>query len=416
MHSHTADKWGLFREQNILRILFLAPQPFFQERGTTIAIDLLLRALAQRGDAVDVLTFHLGDDRDYPNIGLFRSDPPFAPASIKPGFSWNKIYCDLFLFKDAVKMLRAEHYDLIYAVEEAGFMAMVLGKYASIPYVYDMDSSMAEQIVERFRWARPVEPVLRWLETLPMRGALAVVPMCEYLAEEARRHCAGSVHVLKDVSLLQDEPGSEASEDLRRSLHIEGPLLLYVGNLKTYQGIDLLMDSFAALPERHGDAHLVIIGGDADGVERYRQKATALDIAPRVHLIGPRPVESLGDYLRQGDLLVSPRVSGSNTPMKIYSYLDSGVAVVATAMPTHTQVMSNEHAALAAPTADAMADAMARLLDDPEERLRLAAQARALVRREHSKDAFRKSAHAILSEIENRLRATAMPKQVSVEP
>src|SRR5690606_491993 len=150
---------------------------------------------------------------------------PFAPASIKPGLSWNKIYCDLFLFKHAVKMLRAEHYDLIYAVEDAGFMAMVLGKYASNPYVYDLDSSMAEQIVERFRWSRPVEPVLRGLETLPMRGALAVVPMCEYLAEEARRHCAGSVHVLKDVSLLEDEPGNKAGEDLRRSLQIEGPLL-----------------------------------------------------------------------------------------------------------------------------------------------------------------------------------------------
>ncbi len=33
-----------------MRILFIAPQPFYEERGTLIAIDLLLRALNERGD------------------------------------------------------------------------------------------------------------------------------------------------------------------------------------------------------------------------------------------------------------------------------------------------------------------------------------------------------------------------------
>src|SRR5690606_14279871 len=123
-----------------------------------------------------------------------------------------------------------------------------------------------------------------------------------------------------------------------------------------------------------------------------------------------------GDYLRQADLLLSPRISGANTPMKIYSYLDSGVAVVATALPTHTQVMSEAHAALTAPEPGAMAAAITALLDDPEQRMRLAARARDLVRREHSRDAFRKSAYAAFSEIENSLARPALVKRLSVEP
>jgi len=398
-----------------LRILFLAPQPYFQERGTTIAIDLLLKTLAQRGDTVDVLTFHVGENREYPNVTLSRVAPPFAPATITPGFSWSKIYCDVFLFRDAIKMIRRERYDLVYAVEEAVFMAMVMGKFTSIPYVFDMDSSMADQLVERYRWMRPAASVLRWVESLPMRGALAVVPMCEYLAQQARRHCNGSVHVLRDVSLLNDRQ-SAAREDLRRTLHIDGPLLLYIGNLKAYQGVDLLLEAFAALPETHADAHLAIIGGAEDDVAKYRRKAEALGVEARTHLLGPRPVEALGDYLRQADLLISPRISGANTPMKVYSYLDSGVAVVATALPTHTQVMTEEHAGLAAPEPEAMAQTIARLLDDPEERVRLAARARALVRREHSREAFRRSAHAVFNEIESRLTRDPLAKRMSVEP
>ena len=41
-----------------MRALVIAPQPFYEERGTLIAIDLLLRALSDRGDQVDLLTLH----------------------------------------------------------------------------------------------------------------------------------------------------------------------------------------------------------------------------------------------------------------------------------------------------------------------------------------------------------------------
>jgi glycosyltransferase involved in cell wall biosynthesis len=399
-----------------LRILFLAPQPYFQERGTTIAIDLLLQVLSQRDDVVDVLTFHIGEDRVYPRVQVYRAAPPFAPSAVKPGFSWQKVYCDVFLLRDAVKMLRRQRYDLIYAVEEAGFMAMVLSRHASVPYVFDMDSSMAEQLTERYRWIRPIESLLRWLETLPMRGAVSVVPMCEHLAQEARLHCSGSVHVLKDVSLLNQSRLAADREDLRRSLRIEGPLLMYVGNLEPYQGIDLMLESMARLPERHAGAKLVVIGGSEDAITRYRRTADELGIGPQVSFIGPRPVDALGDYLQQADLLLSPRISGTNTPMKIYSYLDSGVAVVATALPTHTQVMSAEHAALTEPVPTKMSESIVRLLDDPQMRLRLASRARALVRREHSKDAFRRSAHALFDDIERRLAAHGVPKRVAAQP
>lgn len=385
-----------------MRILFLAPQPYYEERGTPIAVDLMLKALSERGDKVDVLTFHVGQDRWYPGVTVRRSRPPLPPDGIPPGFSWKKAWCDVFLFREALRMMRSGRYDLIHAVEEASFMAMVLGRYYRVPYVFDMDSSMALQLVTQFRWLRPAGGLLHWIETLPMRRALAVVPMCEDLAVHARLSSRGIVHVVKDVSLITDEP-DEPAEDLRRDLGVAGPLVMYVGNLERYQGIDLLLESFARLHRTHPHAQLVIIGGSDRDIRKYRKESRALGIDAVVHLLGRRPVAALGGYLRQADLLVSPRIEGTNTPMKVYSYLDSGVAVVATALPTHVQVMTADEAALAPPEAERMAATIGRLLDDPDERGRLASNARDLIRREHSWPAFRRRVNLLFGELEDRL-------------
>ena len=69
-----------------------------------------------------------------------------------------------------------------------------------------------------------------------------------------------------------------------------------------------------------------------------------------VHFLGPRPVQPrCPTSLRQADVLVSPRLKGLNTPMKIYSYLDSGTAVLATRLRTHTQVLDDRTAYLVEP-------------------------------------------------------------------
>lgn len=385
-----------------MRILFLAPQPWFEERGTPIAVDLMLRALSERGDEIDLLTFHVGEDRWHAGVTVRRIRPPFAPLSIPPGFSWRKAWCDAFLWREAARLMRSRRYDLVHAVEEASFIAMVLGRLHRVPYVIDMDSSMAMQLLAQFPWLRPAAGLLSWVESLPMRRAIAVVPVCEDLAAQARDFASGIVHVVKDVSLISDAP-VECMEDLRRDTGIEGPIVMYVGNLERYQGIGLLLQCFAHLHETHPGAQLVIIGGSDRHIRQYRARSRKLGLGEVVHFLGRRPVAALGSYLRQADVLVSPRCEGANTPMKIYSYLDSGVPVVATALPTHAQVMTPEEAVLVPPEPAPMAAAIGRLLDDPAERRRLARNAQNLIRREHSWPAFRRHVDLLFGELEQRL-------------
>jgi glycosyltransferase involved in cell wall biosynthesis len=103
-------------------------------------------------------------------------------------------------------------------------------------------------------------------------------------------------------------------------------------------------------------------------------------------------------------VLVSPRVHGDNTPMKVYSYLDSGRPLLATRLPTHTQVLTDELACLVAPEPDAMARGLIDLLRDGGRRERLAASARDYAQRELTHAAFERKLLRFYDLIAERIR------------
>jgi len=385
-----------------MRILMIAPQPYYEERGTLIAIELLLKALSERGDYVDLLTIHIGEDRVFCRGKIIRIQPWPRPSTIKPGLSAGKVWCDVVLFFRAFDLVRKNKYDLIHAVEEAGFMALFLGKVFRVPYVFDVDSSMTTQIIDRFKWVAPFAATLRWLESFPSRYAEAVIPMCDSLGEEIRAVSKQKIFVLNDISLPGDP--NAIAEDLRELLALEDELLvMYVGNLESYQGIDLLLESFALVIENQLHARLVIIGGRSEDIETYKRQADNLGISEHVNLVGPKSVASLDQYLAQADVLVSPRIQGTNTPMKIYSYLGSGKAVVATNLPTHTQVMDESVAVLAAPDAGKYGAALIKVLSDNQLREHLGRQAAILADQKYSWPVFKKQVELIFDEIEQNI-------------
>jgi glycosyltransferase involved in cell wall biosynthesis len=173
-----------------------------------------------------------------------------------------------------------------------------------------------------------------------------------------------------------------------------------VGNLEHYQGIDLLLEGFRHTLEQMQEARLVIVGGREDDIARYGERAAALGIRQAVYFLGPRPVSALGGLLREADVLVSPRLKGLNTPMKIYSYLDSGTAVLATRLRTHTQVLDDRIAYLVEPEPMALGTGLATLLRDDSLRERLAACAKERVQREFTPEAARRKLESFYAMVE----------------
>ena len=373
-----------------MRVLLIAPQPFYQERGTPIAVRLLAETLCQFGHTVDLLVYHAGEDISVPGLRLIRAARPPGVGHVPIGISWQKLLCDVALFAAMVKLLRRNDYDVIHAVEEAIFPTALFAAFSRRKFVYDMDSSLSEQLTDKWRMMKPFAGMLRWIERLAVSRATPVFAVCEDLASKVRPWVGPNrVLVLPDVPLDDDATQAGSVDRLRDLVCADAVVGLYVGNLERYQGIDLLVDAITLVPpsERF---EMIVIGGDPASVERYREQARLCGVAERLHFVGARPVGQLNGYLAQADILVSPRILGGNTPMKIYSYMQSGKAILATQIRSHLQAIDATCAELVPAEPQAMADGIVRLTRDLERRRRLGLAARERAQREYSLPVFQK--------------------------
>lgn len=377
-----------------MNVLFIAPQPFYEERGTPIAVDLILRVLSERGEKVDLVTYHLGKDVHYENINIHRMiSVPFIQI-VSPGFSFKKVICDIFLFWKVIFMVTRVRFDVIHAVEESVLVAFILKKLCGIDYIYDMDSRLSKQMIDKFPYLRPIAAIIYFVERLVIQNATILVPVSEALVEDIMDDGFDNVIILHDVPLPNNING-EKIEPIRKELGISGLLIMYVGNLESYQGIDLLLESFALIEKQSELINLAIIGGQDKDIQKYERKSRDFGIKSRVRFLGPRPVKNLSRYLSEADILVSPRILGENTPMKIYSYLESGKAIIATNLRTHTQVLDDKVALLVAPTPKSFAQGMRTLADDEALRKELGNRGKKLIQEKYNFQNFKTSVNHI---------------------
>lgn len=378
-----------------MKVLFLAPHPFYAPRGTPIADLALLEALSELGHRADVLSYHKGTDvTDVPRVRHYRARKPPLVKHVPIGPSWQKVLCDLNLYAEAKRLIReagemGEPYDVVHAVEETAFMAERLERRFGVPYVVDMDSLMSEQLTEKSRLLWLAAVGFRRLERRTIRRSAGVLAVCQSLADVALKyHPTGNVALLPDIPHTGVATGSLPDALLTAQGPPHGVRFMYVGNLEAYQGIDLLLDAFSRLKLDDINATLLIVGGREDHINAYSGEYRTLVTTGRLRFVGPLPIERLGLILRHADVLVSPRTQGLNTPMKLYSYLQSGKAVLATRLPTHTQVVDDTTAMLVAPEAAAMSKAMRQLAESAPRRERLGTAGRQLVEEHYSRAAF----------------------------
>ena len=75
----------------------LAPEPFFEPRGTPFSEYHRIKALGELGHHVDLVTYPIGRDVELPNLRIFRSlRPPFV-RKVRIGPSVTKVVLDALM-------------------------------------------------------------------------------------------------------------------------------------------------------------------------------------------------------------------------------------------------------------------------------------------------------------------------------
>jgi len=368
----------------------VAPQPFFRARGTPFSVLHRIRALLALGHRVDLVTYPFGENVELPGLTIVRAARPPFVSDVRIGPSLAKIVLDLPLYFAARRRLKQGGYDVLHSHEEAAFFCARLARKFGIPHVYDMHSSLPQQLANfrRFDLA-PVRAVFEGLERHVLDTCDGVITICSDLGVRVDTLCPGKRHRMIENTGDDTRVFAAALRSIRSELELEGrEVILYTGTFEAYQGLDLLLDGFAAVARRRSAAHLLLVGGNAAQVGDFRARAAALGLADRVSLVGTVPPAEIPGYLAAADVIASPRSSGTNTPLKIYGYLRSGVPLVATNTHTHTQTLTPRVAELVPPTSDGLAEGILRLLVDKAHARGLADRAQQLARAEFSDEAY----------------------------
>jgi glycosyltransferase involved in cell wall biosynthesis len=376
-----------------VRILMIAPEPFFEPRGTPFSEFHRIRALTALGHQVDLVTYPFGESVSMPGLRVFRSlRPPFVDR-VKIGPSLAKIPLDALLTLTALRRAVSGRYDVIHSHEEGGLIGALLAMALRVPHLYDMHSSLPQQLSNfAFSRSRIIKSLFLAIERFMIRRSRVVIVICPSLEETVKAIEPGARTVL-----IENAPGSsdeaatpESAAAIRRSLSLDPatPVVLYTGTFEAYQGLDLLFAAMAIVRRTRPDARLVLAGGHADQVIKAREQARAAGIEDVTIFAGERPASEMPAYLLASDLLVSPRSRGTNTPLKIYQYLRSGKVIVATRLLTHTQVLDDSTAILTGVTPQEYADGILAGLTDKARAATIGQQARTLAETKYSYAAY----------------------------
>jgi len=390
-----------------VRVLVVAPQPFFSPRGTPFSVYYRTLVAAELGASIDLLTYGEGEDVDIPGVRIIRIPrfPWVGPIRIGP--SWPKLFLDVVLLAWTVALLARNRYDVVHAHEEAVFFCRFLKPIFGFKLIYDMHSSLPQQLRNfRFSSSRALISLFDRLEGSSLRAADAVITICPDLAKHAvrrirdpGRHFLIENSIFEPVRLRADAPRRAAGALAPPELPGDRPIVLYAGTFEPYQGLDILLPAFARVRASRPDALLVLAGGQPAQVDRYRRLAEEEGVAEACVFTGVLEQEAVRQLVRRAAVLTSPRTAGLNTPLKIYEQLASGIPLVATRVPAHTQVLNEEVCFLVDPEPDSLAAGILAALRGDERCRRVVAAARALYDAHYSRSAYEAKMRALLQAV-----------------
>ena len=397
-----------------MKALVIAPQPFFSPRGTPLSVYYRTLVSAEKNINIDLLTYGEGMNVDIPNVRIIRIPRFGLFGNVRVGPSYLKLFLDGFILLWTIYLLIRNRYNFVHAHEEAIFFLVFLKPIFRFKLIYDMHSSLPQQLTNfQFYESGFLWRIFKRLEDKGLRDADAIITICPDLADyvnsivrDRQKHLLIENSIFDPVKLKpnnkniartgQDDQPCEQPVDIPEGKR----LVVYAGTLEPYQGIDILIRSFKSVIQTIPSAYLLIVGGSNDQVEFFSKLAKVQGVDQYTMFTG-RVTQSLAKhYCSLASVQMSPRSSGTNTPLKIYEQLASGTPVVATNIYSHTQVLNSDVAFLVEPEPVDMAKGISAALREEERAERVATNAKQLYLSKYSRPVYENKMQRLLKLIQ----------------
>ena len=369
-----------------LKILMVAPTPYFADRGCHVRIYEEARSLHMAGHDVRIVTYHLG--RDIPGIPVIRI--PTIPwySRLEAGPSWHKLYLDgLLLYKVIQQGLLFRPHIIHCHLHEGAFIGFFLKKLLRTPLILDYQGSLTGECIDHgfFPASSLTARIFRGLERMIHNFADRIVTSSGAgFSELVTNWGIPTQRVVPvidgvDTDIFRTLPQLEGRQQL--GIPEDIPVVAYLGVLSTYQGSDLLLDCIAQLKTEQIRVHFLIMGFPC---EQYRSAAIARGISDMITFTGKINYSVAPLLLSAADIAVSPKLSLTEANGKLFNYMACGLPTVVFDTPANREVLGDTGIYARYGDAPDMAAKIVDLLRDHEARCSSSKRVRDRAVHEHS--------------------------------
>lgn len=360
--------------------------PVFGRKGSSIHVQEVVRGLLARGAQVELFAARIDGEAPADLAGVVVHQLPRLPKQDAATRERAAIAANLDL---KVALEAAGPFDLVYERYSLwSYAGMEYARDLAIPGMLEVNAPLileqanhrslvhpaqAQQVAERVFGAASAllavsAEVARYLEQFPM--------------------AFGRVHVLPN-----GVNPSRFRADLQPLLpkHRDHFTVGFVGTLKPWHGLSVLVDAFAQLYCHDANYRLLIVG-DGPEKDNLLDDLRLRGVLGAVHCTGAVDPSAVPGLLASMDVAVAPYPNHADfyfSPLKVYEYMAAGLPVVASEIGQLATLIEHDRTGLLCEPGDpvALADAIERLRQQPQLRAQLGREARETMLREHSWDA-----------------------------
>lgn len=322
-----------------LKILVIAPTPFFADRGNHVRIFEECMILKKAGHRIKLVTYGLGRDIEGVEIKRTIRFPWYTKTSAGP--SIHKLYVDIFLFFSSLRQALSFRPDIIHChLHEGCLLGWAVGKLTRTPFVFDYQGGMTAEMGNH-KFIKPGSFIYNtfyrlenFIDRLPRNIVTSSARGKDELIDVFKIH-------EKNVLVVADGVGEviwkNQDFNLKRKYGIpkDNKVVIYTGVLCDYQGIDLLLEGIAQKKQELKKVTFLIFGFPE---EEYKFKAKNLGLT-NVIFPGKLPYEELYDNLKQADIAIAPKISTTEANGKVYNYMAAALPVVLFDSPINREII-----------------------------------------------------------------------------
>jgi glycosyltransferase involved in cell wall biosynthesis len=388
-----------------MRVLYICADPgipYWGIKGASIHVRSFTNALAAAGHEVHVVVARLGspDGAGSPPVAVteipmedeaFYEPPPDATLNESTLLYEARQFAQNRALQDVVNDLLARG-DFNLICERYALFSIAgreSARWHNLPFVLEVNAPLVEEAQQHRHLV--LHPLARSIERYLFSAADCIVPVSAPLGDYVRSTVPGAnvVPIPNGVLLENFELAGEA-ESWRNEWTAgdkDAFVLGFVGSLKPWHGIEILLQSFAEIHAHDAKSRLAIVGG---GPERTTIEGFVAEhgLEQSVFLTGPISHEHIPGILGGMDVLVAPYPAMDSfyfSPLKLFEYMAAGKPIVASAIGQIHEIIQDGVSGLLIPPGDAnaLAEQVLRLRHDPSLCDRLGGEARRIAFASH---------------------------------